>query len=599
MIPALLAKLRDVPDVPGVYSFLDSRSRVIYVGKAKSLKKRVGSYFDARADMAERTRALVGEIRDVEWLVVANEVEALVLENSLIKKSKPRYNVRLRDDKNFPYIRLVTSDRVPWMEIVRRPRRDDDAYFGPFLPASTARKTMRLLAQHFGVRSCKGPIEDKDHRGCLYFHIDQCLAPCAKQCTDEQYGSAVQDAAAFLKGHDRPLRERLEKRMRDEATGENFERAAHYRDLLRMLEKRAEPQRVASTGLEQQDAWGLRREGGNAFLVVAFVREGLLRGRREFALRDTAELPDAQLLGDAVRQYYHDAAFFPDEVLLPSAIDDEDVTAQWLRTIAGRAVRLVVPQRGDKAERVAWAMENARQAFELKFARGDVAREAVERLGELLEIEGSPERIECFDISNVQGSDVVASMVSFVNGEPSKRDYRKFKVRTVEGLPDDFASMREVVSRRYRRLLEEGRDLPDLVIVDGGKGQLSSAGEALDELGLNDLPLASIAKREELLYKRGWDEPLRLDRADPALQLVQRLRDEAHRFAVTFHRARRKERTIASALDAVPGIGTKRRRQLLREFGSVDGVRSASDEQLAAAVGEKVARSIRLVLGDE
>ncbi len=590
-------KVADLPDGPGVYQFLDARSRVIYVGKAKSLRRRVGSYFDLRAESPERTRALVAEIRDVEILVVATEIEALVLENSLIKKNKPRYNVRLRDDKNFPYIRLVTSDPVPWMEIVRRPRRDDDAYFGPFVPASTARKTIRLLAQHFGVRSCKGPIEDKDHRACLFFHIDQCLAPCAGHCTDAEYASAVTDATAFLKGRTQPLVDRLQARMREESDAERFERAAHYRDLLRMLEKQAEAQRVASTGLEQQDAWGLHREGGNAFLVVAFVREGLLRGRREFALRDVGDMPDDDLLGNAVRQYYHSAAFFPDEVLLPFAISEAELTEAWLRQVAGRAARLVVPQRGDKVERVGWASENARQGFELKFSRGDAAKEAVERLGELLDLDGSPERIEAFDISNVQGSDVVASMVCFVSGEPSRRDYRTFKIEGLSGLPDDYASMREVVGRRYRRLVAEERELPDLVLVDGGPGQLAAAAEALAGAGLHDMPLASIAKREEIIHVRGRDEPLRLQRSDAALQLVQRLRDEAHRVAVGFHRRRRSARTIVSELDAVPGIGPHRRRLLLRRFGSVAGVRAASDAELVDAVGEKLARALRIVLG--
>jgi excinuclease ABC subunit C len=591
-------KLRDLPDSPGVYQFLDAKGKVIYVGKAKSLKRRVVQYFQAGRGQAERTRTLVADVRDVDWLSTANEIEALVLENSLIKKSNPRYNVRLRDDKNFPYIRITTSDRVPHMEIVRRPRRDDDEYFGPWVPAWRARKTMRLLAQHFGIRSCRGPIEEKDHRGCLYFHIDQCLAPCTKAVSAEEYDAAVRDALLFLRGNDRTLRDRLDERMRKAAGDERFERAAHYRDLLRMLERGREPQRIASTGLEQQDAWGMHREGPRAFLTVGFVRDGLLRGRREFALRDVGDMEDASLLGDAVRQYYHDAGFYPDDVLLPGPIDDEELTAEWLKEVAGRAARLSVPQRGDKAERVRWASENARVGFELRFARGDAARESAAHLAEALDLSGVPERIECFDVSHVQGSEIVASMVVFVNGEPSRRDYRKFRVRTVTtGQSDDFASMREVVSRRYRRLLEEGKDLPDLVVVDGGLGQLGAAAAALEEIELHELPLISLAKKEELIYRRGSIEPVRLERTHPGLQLVQRLRDEAHRFAVDFHRQQRKARTVTSALDAIPGIGATRRRQLLRTFGSVAGVRGASLEELAAVVGPKAARTVQQVLG--
>ena len=597
MTAALERKMKELPDAPGVYQFLDSRQRVIYVGKAKSLRKRVGSYFTTRTDSSERLTRLVAEIRDVDWLLTANEIEALVLENSLIKKNKPRYNVNLRDDKNFLHVRITTSDPFPGVELVRRPKRDDDAYFGPFVPASAARKTVRLLAQHFGIRSCRGPIETKDHRGCLYWHIDQCLAPCAGFVTREEYGGAVKDALSFLRGNDKELRGRLEEKMRAASGAEEYERAAHYRDLLAMLSRGRERQIAATTGLEEQDAWGLHREGARAFLVVAFVRDGVVRGRREFALPDVGDVETTSLLGDAVRLFYHDAGFVPIEILLPEAVDQDELTTEWLRSLAGRAVKLFVPQRGEKVERLDWARENARQGFELRFARGEAARESVAELADALEFPGSPERIECFDISNVQGSDIVASMVVFIGGEPARREYRKFKVRSVIGAPDDFKSMREVVARRYRRLLSEDRDLPDLVVVDGGKGQLSAAAEALAELELDDLPLISLAKREELIYKRGEDEPIRLDRSHPGLQLIQRLRDEAHRFAVNFHRQQRRERTISSALDAVPGVGPARRRLLLREFGSVDGVKAAPDARLIDVVGERVARSIRLALG--
>jgi excinuclease ABC subunit C len=597
--PDLSAKLADLPDEPGVYRFLDGRGRVIYVGKAKSLRKRVSSYFQAKSGLHERTRALVAEIRDVDWLLTATEVEALVLENSLIKKSRPRFNVNLRDDKNFPHLRLTTSEAWPRVDVVRRPRRDEDLYFGPYVPASRARKTMRLLAQHFGIRSCKGDIEQKDHRACLYWHVDQCLAPCAGLCTKEEYDAAVRDATLFLRGHVKPLRERLVERMRAAADRRAFERAAHYRDLVRMLDDSRQPQRMASTGLEQQDAWGMHRSADRAFLVVGFVREGQLRGRREFSLRGVGAVPDDELLGNALRQYYHDAGLLPDEVLLPGPVDEPELMQEWLRAQAGRAVRLHVPRRGPKAERVRWASENARGAHELKLSRGEAAREGLDELAETLDLPAPPERIECFDVSNIQGADVVASLVVFVDGEPARREYRTYGVRTVEGAPDDFASMEEVVSRRYRRLVAEGRDLPDLVVVDGGVGQLGSAARALDALELSDLPLASIAKREELIHLRGRDRPVRLSRRSPALQLVQRLRDEAHRTAVGFHRRRRSARTLTSELDAVPGIGPARRRRLLRTFGSVEGVRTAGRQALEEVVGPKVARQLVVWLGGE
>lgn len=485
------------------------------------------------------------------------------------------------------------------MQVVRRPKRDDDLYFGPYVPASKARKTMRLLAQHFGIRSCKGPIEDKDHRACLYWHIDQCLAPCAKLCSKDEYDAAVRDATLFLRGQVKPLRGRLSERMSAAAESRAYERAAHYRDLIKMLDESQEPQRMASTALEQQDAWGLHRSADRAFLVVGFVREGQLRGRREFALRGVAELTDESLLGDAVRQFYHDAGFFPDEVLLPGSIDEAELTTSWLREQAGRAVKVLVPQRGAKADRVRWAMDNARNAHELKLARGDAAREGVDELAEQLDLAAPPERIECFDISNIQGSDVVASLVVFVAGEPARREYRTFKVKTLTGEPDDFASMAEVVGRRYRRLVSEDKDLPDLVVVDGGLGQLGAAASALDALELSDLPLASIAKKEELLYRRGLDEPLRLSRRSPALQLVQRLRDEAHRTAIGYHRRRRRARTLSSELDQVPGIGPARRKRLLKTFGSVEGVKAARREELERVVGAKAARQLLVWVGSD
>ena len=596
---ALERKLADLPDSPGVYQFLDARKRVIYVGKAKSLKKRVSSYFGNRTGQHERTRALVAEIRDVDWLLTGTEVEALVLENSLIKKNRPRFNVNLRDDKNFPHLRITTSEEWPRVDIVRRPRRDEDLYFGPYVPASKARKTMRLLAQHFGIRSCRGPIEEKDHRACLYWHVDQCLAPCAGHCTKEEYQAAVDDAVQFLRGHVKPLREQLVRRMQDASDRKAYERAAHHRDLIRMIDESQQPQRMASTGLEQQDAWGLDRSGDRAFLVVAFVRDGQLRGRREFALREVGEVPEEELLGEAVRRFYHDAGVIPDEILLPGEVDQPELTEEWLREQAGRAVKLRVPQRGAKAERVRWAADNARSAHALKLARGEVAREGLDELAEVLDLEAPPERIECFDISNIQGSEIVASLVVFTNGEPDRREYRTFKVKTVEGAPDDFASMAEVVGRRYRRLLSEERDLPELVVVDGGVGQLGAAAGALDALELSDLPLASIAKREELIYRRGLEEPVRLPRSSPALQLIQRLRDEAHRTAVGYHRRRRNARTLASELDAVPGIGPARRKRLLQRFGSLEGVKAADLESLAKVVGQKAARQLRVWVGSD
>ncbi|MEM7245059.1 MAG: excinuclease ABC subunit UvrC [Acidobacteriota bacterium] len=594
--PELAKKLQDLPEEPGVYLWKSKKSEVLYVGKAKSLKPRVLSYLRG-GDQVYRIQRMVAEAVDVDWLVTGTEVEALVLENSLIKQNKPRYNINLRDDKNFPHLRLTTGEKWPLVDLVRGPKDDGNLYFGPYAPAAKARKTLRLLAQHFGIRSCKGPIEEKDHRACLYYHLDQCLAPCAKHCTKEEYDGAVKDATLFLRGQVAPLQERLKEKMKRASESEAYERAAHYRDLIRMLEESRQPQRIASMKLADQDAWALHREGDAACLVVGLVREGLVRGHREFTLKNLGDRGEPEILGECLRQYYHGQTSWPDELLLPGPIDQDELTASFLAESAGRKIALVQPRRGAKLERVQWAQQVAASRFAVRVGRGAPAREALVDLAEALALSEPPERIECFDISNLQGSEIVASMVCFLGGEPSKKDYRTFKVRTVTGGPDDFASMREVVGRRYRRQLSEDRELPDLVIIDGGRGQLGAAAAARDEQELEGLPLISLAKKEELIFRRDEVEPLRLDRHSPALRLVQRLRDEAHRTAVGFHRRARKRRIVSSALDAVPGVGPTRRKALLRRFGSVDGIKAASLAELEDAVGPALARKLRQHLG--
>jgi len=582
----LRRKVEALPDRPGVYQFKDERGKVLYIGKAKSLRKRVSHYFQASRADSERISRMVGQVRDLDILLCETEVEALILENSLVKTAKPPFNVLLRDDKNHLYLKITASDPWPGLDLSRRPERDGDRYFGPFIPASAARKTMRLLAKNFQLRVCKGDVKEQNYRACLYYQIHQCLAPCVDLVTQEEYAAAVGHAIQFLEGRDRELLAGLRAGMERASAEERFERAAWYRDLVRMVERMWDKQRVASTGLEEQDVFGLHREGGRAVLHVWNVRRGLVRGRREYAWDNLRDVADAEFLAMATAQYYASNEVVPAEVVVPLEMEDAPLVEEWLTERRGRKVRVRVPRRGKLRDRLRLVEGDAKLGFDKRFRW--TAR-PLEELQEALGLPRRPSRIEAFDISNIQGSDVVASMVCFVEGKPRKSDYRKFNIRTVEGLPDDFASMAEVVSRRYRRVCEEGSGLPDLVLIDGGKGQLGAAARALGELGLEGQPLASLAKEEELLHLPGRPDPVRLPRDSAALQLVQRVRDEAHRFAVTFHRQRRRRRTMASVLEHAPGIGPKRRKALLKTFGSLKGVIGASREDLAGVVGPATA----------
>jgi excinuclease ABC subunit C len=585
----LQRKVASLPDAPGVYQFKNGKGKVIYIGKAKSLRKRVASYLRKAAHESERTRRLMEEARDLDVLLTKTEVEALILEQSLVRKAKPRWNVLLRDDKSHLYLHLTTTDRFPGLYLARRPRKDGDRYFGPFLPPSAARKTLRLLTKNFQLRVCRGDVKQQNYRACLYYQIHQCLAPCVDMVPEEEYEGAVGNAVRFLEGRDRELVRDLGERMEAASAEERFERAAYYRDLIRMVERMWEKQRIASTTMEDQDVFGLHREGERAVLHVWNVRRGVVQGRGEFAWEDLLDLGDAELVSMAVGQYYTRSEVVPAEVVLPLEPPDRELLEAWLREKRGRGVRMIVPRRGAKRDRLELVRGDAKLGFEKRFRW--TAR-PVEELQEALALPGPPKRIEAFDISNIQGSDVVASMVCFKDGKPLKSAYRKFKIRTAEGLPDDFASMAEVVGRRYRRLLREGGKLPDLVLIDGGKGQLSAAVRTLGELGLEEQPIASLAKEEELLFVPALDDPVRLPRDSAALQLVQRVRDEAHRVAVTFHRKRRSRRALTSVLEHVPGIGPKRCKALLRRFGSLKRIQEASREELAEVVGPKAAAAL-------
>jgi excinuclease ABC subunit C len=590
----LAEKLETLPVRPGVYLFKDAEGHVLYVGKARVLRDRVRSYFQAGRPVDPQRGDMVAQIADLDLVVTDTEMEALALENNFIKRHQPRFNILLRDDKNHPYLKLTLDEEYPRLYVVRRVAEDGNAYGGPYIPAKLGRRTASMVHRIFGIRSCKETLNGRRPRPCLQYQIKRCLAPCvAEICSLDRYHQAAADARLFLEGRTDEVVKSLRVQMEEAAAESRFEEAATLRDHIRALDRLDAPQKITTTDIDERDLFGAHVEWDRAALQVFSVREGKVVGREAYLIHRVAE-PD-RFLASAIQQYYADGQrYVPREVLVPAEIPDARLLEEWLSARRGAQVRIRVPQRGEKVRLLEMVVRNARLAFDLEWRHPrSQSQEILRGLQDLLQLEVEPRRIECFDISNIQGADVVASMVVFEEGLPRKGDYRKFRVRGIGDAPDDFASMREVVGRRYRRLLEEGKELPDLVLIDGGKGQLSAATEALAELGLGDQPVASLAKREELIFVPGRDEPVALPRSSPVLQFVQRVRDEAHRFAIGFHRKVRSKRTLRSELDDIPGVGPIKRRKLLSRFGSLRGVRGASIEELTSAVGRTTAERIR------
>jgi excinuclease ABC subunit C len=593
----LTEKLETLPVRPGVYMFKDAEGHVLYVGKARVLRDRVRSYFQAGRPVDPQRGDMVSQIADLDLVVTDTEMEALALENNFIKRHQPRFNILLRDDKNHPYLKLTLDEEYPRIYVVRRVAEDGNAYGGPYIPAKLGRRTASMVHRIFGIRSCKETLNGRRPRPCLQYQIKRCLAPCVEEiCSLDRYHQASQDARLFLEGRTDEVVKSLRAQMEEAAADARFEEAATLRDHMRALDRLEAPQKITTTDIDERDLFGAHVEWERGALQIFSVREGKVVGREGYLVHRVAE-PE-RFLSSAIQQYYADPQrYLPREVLVPVEIPDRGLLEEWLSARRGTQVRIRIPQRGEKVRLLELVVRNARLAFDLEWRHPRTQSEEILRgLQDLLQLEVEPRRIECFDISNIQGSDVVASMVVFEDGLSKKSDYRKFKIKGLGGDPDDFASMREVVGRRYRRLLEEGKDLPDLVLIDGGKGQLSAATEALAELGLGDQPVASLAKREELIFVPGRDEPVALPRSSPVLQFVQRVRDEAHRFAIGFHRQTRSKRTLRSELDEIPGIGPIKRRKLLSRFGSLRGVRGASIEELTSAVGRTTAERIRAFL---
>ena len=608
-IGELKEQIARLPEQPGVYLYFNEAGETIYVGKARALRDRVRNYLGAHGS-SPKTDALLDEVVRLEFIVTDSVVEALALENNLIKQRSPKYNILLRDDKNYPYLLLTTTEDFPRVLVARGVERDGNFYAGPFMPARFARKTMALTHRLFGLRSCNEVITGQRNRPCLEYDIKRCVAPCvASICGPVQYGQAVEHTRMFLEGRNDELTRDLRAQMLEASHAERYEAAAQIRDAIRTIQTLEDrQQKMATVDLNNRDVFGVKLGAAGASVQVFQVRFGRVVERVELGT-DAAVVgrDERDVLAAAIQQFY-EVRTAPTEVHLPSEPEERDALETWLSGRAGRKVRLVVPLRGDKRGLVDLATRNAGISYQSRFNTQIAAQyDALETLQHVLALPALPRRIECFDISTFQGSETVASMVVCEDGRMKRGEYRRFRIRgddaqrvgssdptdgTAARIQDDFASMREVVRRRYRRLLEQGGPFPDLVLIDGGKGQLSSAYAALEELGLSNLVAVGIAKKEELIFTRDHDSPIALKPDEPALLLIQRVRDEAHRFAVTFHRRARTLRDLGSELDRIPGVGPRRRRQLLTSFGSLAGVRRATREELAAAIGAKLADGV-------
>jgi len=621
-LPLVEQRLQQTPERPGVYMMKDARGNVLYVGKASVLRNRVRTYFGSPSSQIPKIRRMMGHVHDFEYIVTDSEAEALILENTLIKRYKPRYNARLKDDKTYPFLKIDLNEEYPRVTITRRVAKDGARYFGPFATAGSVRKTMDLVKRLFPYRSCTKTITGTDPRPCLEYYINRCIAPCTGFAGHEEYAKVIQQVILFMEGDTEAVTTDLKTNMNLAAEKLEFERAAVLRDRIRSVEKVAEEQRIKvdSNRISDMDVMALAQGTNESWVEVFFVRHNKLIGRDHFFMQGTEDDSPSHVLGQFLKQYYQSASVIPPRIMIQHDLEDAELIVDWLRGLRGGAVRLMRPQRGVHKQLVDAVAENAAQGLaqhQIKWLDNvDVIHQAVLELQEELSLPESPYRMECYDISHIQGSNSVGSMVVFEDGQPKPSQYRRFKVKTVEGV-DDFESIREVLRRRFKRLGqartatpanatsfnepdpskaadEKWGFVPDLVLIDGGKGQLSAALEVFLELGLDDIPLASLAKENEWLYVPHTPEPIVLPRTSQALYLVQRIRDEAHRFAITYHRNLRSKSSLRSPIDMVTGIGPKRKRMLLRRFGTLKGIKEASVEDIASVPGMTRSLALRL-----
>jgi excinuclease ABC subunit C len=615
-LPLIEQRLQATPERPGVYLMKDPRGTVLYVGKASVLRNRLRSYFGSPTNLPNKIRRMLGHLHDFEYIVTDSEAEALILENTLIKRYKPRYNARLKDDKTYPYLKIDLSEEFPRVYITRRVIKDGARYFGPFATAGTVRKTMDLVKRLFPYRSCTKNITGKDPRPCLEFYINRCVAPCTGYASKEEYAKVIGQVVLFMEGDTAAVTDDLKAHMERASAGLEFERAAVLRDRIKAVEKVAEEQRIKvdSNPVNDMDVIALAQGSNETWVEVFFIRKGKLIGRDHFFMEGTQDDSEALVLGQFVKQFYQTAALVvPPRIVVQHEPEDAAIITEWLRQVRGGAVQIVCPQRGIHKQLVQTVADNAVQGLAQHritwMDNTDIIQQAMSDLEEELSLPLPLRRMECYDISHIQGSNTVASMVVFEDGKPKPAHYRRFKIKTVDGV-DDFESIREVLRRRFKRLASaraaeqrgEGQGagidsfgvIPDLVLIDGGKGQLSAALEVFLELGLDDVPLASLAKENEELFVPHSSEPIILPRDSQALYLVQRIRDEAHRFAITYHRNLRSKSSLQSPIDNVTGIGPKRKRMLMRRFGTLKGIREAAVDDIASVPGMTRSLAIRL-----
>ena len=596
-------KILTIPSKPGVYLMKDGAGKVLYVGKAGSLSRRGRSYFGPHARLHAITPGLIPHVRDIDCIITDNEVEALILENNLIKKHKPKYNVKLKDDKRYPYLRITTED-FPRISMTRTlEERDGAKYFGPYVHARATRQTLKEITKAFPIRTCDLTIEEgANHRPCLDFHIGRCMGPCAGLVSKDEYQEVVKNVSLFLKGNGKIILKELTEKMKEAASQLDFERAAQIRDRIGNIERILEKQKVSSSDGEDQDVIGFYRKDDEACVQIFMVRGGKLMDREHFFLTGTEESSPTEILTAFVEQYYQDASFVPKTIVLQDEVEMPEAIRTWLEAKRGASVTLHVPQKGRKLNMVKMAAKNAMSILEREKQQTIFKKEdnpALLGLRDLLSLPRQPHRIDAFDISNLGGDMAVGSMVVFQDGEPEKSEYRRYRIRTVQG-QDDFAMMREVITRRFRRALEEETPQPDLVLVDGGKGQLNAALMALRDVEMEEKqPIIGLAKKFEHIFLPGESDPIILSDRDPILHLIQRIRDEAHRFAIAYHRKLRGKTLTESVLDYIPNIGPKRKQSLIQHFGSMEKIREATIDELRSVKGitQKIAEDIRKHLG--
>lgn len=586
MAKSLKAKIENLPEKPGIYFFKDSQNNVIYIGKARSLKDRVKSYFQATSD--SKVRNILSETVDLEFILTDSEIEATFLENNFIRQYQPKFNLKLKDDKSFPYLKLTLHEKFPGIYLTRRVEEDGAKYFGPFSPAHQARKTIHLINKYFGIRGCEEAVPGKRKRPCLEYDLKLCTAPCVRYISETEYRESIANALLFLEGKTEKLLKILKQKMKETATRQEFEQAALWRDSIQTIEQIKEKPKLISVSLEDKDIFGFSRKEVKVALYVFQMRKGKVIESEGIYLQEKPRTSNREILFSQLFKFYKEKKDLPEKILLPFEQFDRDKVLENLSFLRKEKIKILFPQKGKNRKLVELANKNAEILLRKRSEEISPLREAKEILG----LKKIPKRIEGFDVSNIGGEESVASLVVFENGLPHKKDYRKYKIRTVEG-PNDVASLQEVIQRRYTRVIQEKKALPDLILVDGGKGQLNAAKKSLERLRLGKLSLISLAKKEEIIFTPAHKQGLRLERTSPALKLFQNIRDEAHRFAISFHRLRREKKSFESPLDGIPGLGEKRKARLLAKYKSIEEIKKAPIEELSKITGRNAAKELK------